>query len=101
MIIYSVTISLDESIEADWLVWMRDKHIRDVMATGYFLGWSFHKLLEPIPEPGTSTYNIQYECATLVQLEAYQKNKAPALQQAHNDRYRDQFIAFRTILDRF
>ena len=36
MIIYNVTVSVEESIKKDWLTWMQDVHIPEVMATGIF-----------------------------------------------------------------
>ena len=36
MIIYNVTINVDESIHSAWLKWMQNKHINDVLATGLF-----------------------------------------------------------------
>ena len=37
MFIYSVTIHIDKSVEKDWLHYMQEKHIGDVLATNYFL----------------------------------------------------------------
>ena len=36
MIIYSVTVSVEKGIHEDWLSWMKETHIPDVMSTGYF-----------------------------------------------------------------
>ncbi|MEM7039335.1 MAG: DUF4286 family protein, partial [Bacteroidota bacterium] len=100
MIIYSVTVSIDEKIEKDWLAWMRVKHIPDVMNTGYFVEAHLQRLVEPQPEPGLATFNIQYAVQSEADLEAYQRDHAPALQKEHTDRYKDRFVAFRTILQR-
>jgi len=37
MIIYSVTVNIDDSVHDEWVTWMKEVHIPDVMATGYFL----------------------------------------------------------------
>ena len=37
MILYNVTISIDTSVEEDWLQWMKEIHIPDVMNTGLFI----------------------------------------------------------------
>lgn len=100
MIIYSVTVSIDPAIEADWKEWMQKVHIPDVMATGYFMASHFQKLLEPKPDPGVATYNIQYECESKAEYNRYQEMAAPALQADHTARYKDKFVAFRTILFR-
>ncbi len=100
MIIYSVTVSIDPAIEADWREWMQKVHIPDVMATGYFTASHFQKLLEPMPEPGVATYNIQYECESKAEYNRYLVHSAPALQAEHAERYQEKYAAFRTILHR-
>jgi hypothetical protein len=99
MIIYSVTVSIESSLANEWLNWMLVRHIPDVMDTGYFARYDVRKLLEPPPEPGHETYNIQYQCRSRDQLEEYQQKEAPRLQQEHKQRYRNRFVAFRSILE--
>ena len=36
MIIYNVTVSIDESVKGEWLDWMKTEHIPEVMACGIF-----------------------------------------------------------------
>jgi hypothetical protein len=100
MIIYSVTVTLDKQIEANWLAWMRTKHIPDVLETGYFEEAHLQRLLDPGPEEGLVTFNIQYHCPSLERYFEYQKIAAPRLQAEHTERYKDQFVAFRTLLQR-
>jgi hypothetical protein len=100
MIIYSVTISIDNAIEPDWVAWMRTKHIPDVVATGHFTEAHLQRLLDPMPEAGQSTFNIQYHCLSLADYETYRESHATRLQQEHAARYKDRFVAFRAILKR-
>lgn len=87
-------------MEEEWLPWMRDVHVPDVMATGFFVGCEIRKLLDPINDPELVTYNFQYECRTMDHLKAYQEKDAARLQADHNERYKDRFVAFRTLLER-
>jgi hypothetical protein len=96
LIIYSVTVSIDGAIEHDWLVWMRDHHIPEVIATGYFVSHSMRRVTEP-SDVERPSYNIEYTCESLEQLQTYQQNHAPALQQDHTERYAGRFSASRTI----
>ena len=32
MIVYSVTVNIENEVHDDWLSWMKNKHIPDVMA---------------------------------------------------------------------
>lgn len=100
MIIYSVTVTLDTAVETDWVAWMRTQHIPDVMETGCFSAAHLQRLLDPEPDPGLATYNIQYECPNMETYEAYRDQFAPQLQYDHTMRYKDRFVAFRTLLRR-
>jgi len=95
MILYNVTVSLDPSIHADWLEWMKSVHIPEVMATGFFVEHRMCKLLID----DEITYAIQYSCESLEKLNEYQEKVAPALQQQHTERYKGKFGAFRTLLE--
>ena len=37
MLLYNVTITVDLDVHDDWVQWMRDTHIPDVMSTGMFI----------------------------------------------------------------
>ena len=97
---FAQNLSLEEAINLEWLDWMQNIHIQDVMATGYFTESYIQQLLDPAPQPGTVTYNIQYLCQSMDDLDAYQENEAARLQQDHNDKFHNQFVAFRTVLKR-
>ncbi len=98
MILYSVTISVDTGIETEWRDWMQFVHIPEVIKTGYFVGYTMQELLDPPPQRGTSTYNVQYQCESMAQYQAYQIDVAKALQKDHQDRYGEKAVAFRTLL---
>lgn len=98
MITYSVTITLDKDVEQDWIAWMRETHIPEVMATGCFKDARLTRLLDPAPEKGTATFNVQYSVENIGVYKRYQDDHAPALQKAHTDRFEGKFVAFRTLL---
>ena len=95
-IIYNVTVNVSDTKHNEWLSWMKEEHIPDVMKTGKFLEHRFCKVLSDDPE-GT-TYSIQYVCENHEILESYMRNDAPALQKDHNDRFEGHVVAFRTLL---
>ena len=37
MVIYNVTLSIDTSVSSEWLAWMRQTHIVEIMKTGCFM----------------------------------------------------------------
>jgi len=98
MIVYNVTVNIDPAIHQEWLNWMLSKHIPEVMATGCFLENKVLRLIKESENEGY-TYAFQYMCESQAKLEYYQKNYSPKLQADHSSRYKDQFVAFRTVLE--
>ncbi len=97
MIIYNVTVKIENSVHDDWLQWMRTTHIPDVLATGKFVENKLCKVL--VDDTDGITYSIQYTCESMELLEKYYEEDAPKLQAEHTERYRDKFVAFRTLLE--
>ena len=98
MILYNVTVSLDEKIESEWLTWMKKEHIPEVMKTEKFFDKKIFRLLSHEQE-GAITYAIQYFAKTQEDIQAYQEEYAGALQAAHDEKFKDKFVAFRTMLE--
>ena len=97
MIIYNVTVKIDHAVQVEWLQWMIDVHIPDVMKTKLFQKHRICRLLEQNESDGIS-YAIQYECESMTDFFTYQKEFATALQVEHSKRYKDKFVAFRTLM---
>ncbi len=97
MILYNVTVSVDESIHQDWLSWMKETHIPDVMATECFIENRMLRMLNE--EEGGITYAIQYIAPSMEIYEKYQREFAPNLQLDVKQRYEGKFAAFRTVLE--
>ncbi|CAN5471512.1 DUF4286 family protein [soil metagenome] len=98
MIIYNVTVNIDHIVAADWLQWMKEVHIPKVLATGMFLENKIFRLVGD-EDSGGVTYAVQYYCESMDLYEEYKDKYAAALQADHKDRYKDQFVAFRTLLE--
>ena len=96
MILYNVTVNVDDDIHDEWLEWMKGVHIPDVMATGLFVD---SKIFRIHSGDVGNTYSIQYFCNTMDDYEKYQGEHAPGLQKEHSEKYKDKFTAFRTILE--
>ncbi len=97
MVIYNVTVKIDTKVHDDWLNWMKAVHVPDVMATGLF---DDHRICRILGEDETEgvTYAIQYHCRDLDTFREYQEKHASRLQTEHRQRFPDQYVAFRTLL---
>lgn len=97
MFIYNVTVSIDNDHAEEWLQWMKAVHIPDVMKTGIFTENRICKVLN-VDDTGT-TYSVQYTCRSMDDYNRYVEEFAPKLQKEHSEKYKEKFIAFRTLLE--
>lgn len=96
MIIYNVTVSIDERVADEWLNWMRNTHIPDVMSTGHFKESRLCRVHGE--EEGGVTYAISYLSYSEDDLNTYQEKHAQKLQAEHMEKFSGKFAAFRTLL---
>ncbi len=97
MIVYNVTVKIDLPVHDEWLKWMTEKHIPDVMATGFFMDNKMFRIMADSEHDGI-TYAIQYFAENFSKYTDYQENAAPALQKEHTEKFKDRFVAFRTLM---
>lgn len=96
MIIYNVTVNIDDSIHNDWLVWIKE-HIPQVLGTGKFEKATLSKVLVE-EDMGGQTYSIQYKSYSREALEAYYREDAEKLRTEGLKKFGDKMLAFRTEL---
>jgi Domain of unknown function (DUF4286) len=97
MIIYNVTINVDESIHDEWLIWIK-AHIPQVLATGKFTDAKLTKVLVDEELEGT-TYSVQYRAKSREDLDNYYKFDADKLRNEGLAKFTDKMLAFRTELE--
>jgi hypothetical protein len=98
MIIYNVTINIHESVHDQWLAWMQQKHIPEILATGKFSSARIVKVLIE-EEMGGTTYSVQYSCENKAILQSYYDEDAPAFRAEGLKLFGDKMLAFRTELE--
>jgi len=98
MIIYNVTINIHESVHDQWLNWMQQKHINEMLATGKFSSAKIVKVLIE-EEMGGTTYSVQYITDSKETLEKYYQEDAPRLREEGLKLFGDKMLAFRTELE--
>jgi hypothetical protein len=96
-VVYSVTIVLQAEIESEWIAWMNEVHIPDVLRTGCFEQCRVYKVLDA--EKEEPTYVMQYHCRSREEYQRYRENFAPALQKDHSNRFAGRFRGSRQLLE--
>lgn len=98
MYIYNVTVHVEPKVENDWLEWMKEVHLPEMIATGKFIEAKLFKVITDQNQGGVS-YATQYLCNSVVEYKAYLKENAATLQQKASDRFGNTILAFRTQLE--
>ncbi|WP_299333460.1 DUF4286 family protein [uncultured Psychroserpens sp.] len=97
MIIYNVTVNIDDTVHAEWLEWMKTEHIPQVLGTGKFDRATLSQVLVE-EDMGGQTYSIQYRSYSREALDAYYREDADKLRQEGLKKFADKMLAFRTEL---
>jgi len=97
MYIYNVTIKVKNEIKTDWLQWLQLEHIPEVLATGCFSTATILQLLEVDDSEGP-TYAVQYHAESKANYNLYINKYASPLRDKSYQKWGDQFIAFRSIM---
>ena len=97
MLLYNVTLIIEDAVADAWLIWMNEEHIPQVMATGKFVS---NRLLKVIDSPNEGvTFCAQYLAENMGEYLDYQENFALDLQNELNEKFKEKFVAFRTLME--
>ncbi|MGG9962032.1 DUF4286 family protein [Ferruginibacter sp. SUN106] len=97
MIVYNVTTKVAAAIQTDWLQWIKEEHIPDIINTGCFTHATVLQLLE-IDDSEGPTYAVQYFADSKSLYNNYMEKHAATMRQKAFDKWGNQFIAFRSLM---
>jgi hypothetical protein len=98
MLLFNETYGIDKDIEAEWLQWMQEKQIPDVLKTGMFDSFKMYKVLHE-QDDGTISYSVQFYAKSIDHIQQYLEVFAPALVDQHRQKFHNRHVAFRTLLE--
>jgi hypothetical protein len=97
MILFNVTIILDEEIHLEWLNWMKTKQIPDIMNTECFLS---NRLLKVVDSPNEGvTYCVQYISDSLEKLNEFRQQHEHLIQANMPAQFNNKLVAFPTVME--
>ena len=97
MILYNVTVSIDYDIHQNWLKWMKEVHVPNVLATGLFIENKIAKI--HAEEEGGISYSIQYLLKSWEDYHNYNNNYSLELQKEYHAAYGNKSVSFITVLE--
>lgn len=98
MYIYNITTNIEASVHNEWLQWMQETHIPEIMATCKFLKAKMSKVLVE-EDMGGITYSVQFTSVDKETLQKYYTEDAARLRDAALKRFPNKFVSFRTELE--
>lgn len=98
MIIYNVTSNVALPVADQWLQWMKEIHIPEVLNTGMFTDYRIVRLLDMDESEGI-TYVVQYIASDKENYQKYIREFAPAIRENLLKQWGEQVISFRTVME--
>lgn len=98
MVLYNVTIKVEKDSAEEWVKWMKEEHMPELMRLGVFVDSKLFRLLD-IDEEDGFTYAAQYFCKDMAAYNTYIEEHAPAMRAKGIDRFKEKFVAFRTLME--
>ncbi len=97
MILFNITIILDDEIHNEWLHWMKTRQIQDVMNTGCFVS---NRLLNVLDSPNEGlTYCVQYISDSLENLNEFKQKHEHIIQANMPEQFNNKLVLFSTVME--
>ena len=98
MIVYNVTVSVENAVVDAWVKWMKEEHMPELMAMGLFTDSRLCRLLEQ-DEVECVTYSAQYTCKSMAEYNTYIDKYATNMREKSFRQFGSSTIAFRTLME--
>ena len=98
MFIYNITIKISWQIQPEWLQWMQEIYVEEVMNTGCFVKYQMVRLLE-IEEDEGPTYALQLYADSSVNYDRYVHEYLPGNERAVYTKWGNNVLFFCTLME--
>lgn len=98
MILYNVTIKVEQKIASEWLQWMLNEHIATAIQTKCFFDYKVVRLLEVDDSEGP-TYAIQFFAESKADYNRYIELHAARIEKNSFEKWGEQFVAFSSVME--
>lgn len=98
MILYNVTTKVDNEIHDEWLKWMQEVHIPDVLKTGMFVEGKICRIITN-KEPDGTSYAVQYLCNNMATFHKYEVQYSKALREDYAAKFAGKYVVYRSMME--
>ena len=99
MFIYNITFNVETQIEAEWLEWMKNEHILDILGTKNFTEHRVLRLINEHPDASGTTYAVQFTATNIADVQQYLANQGAVLQTELMAKFGQKVMSFMTLLE--
>ncbi|MBC7913761.1 MAG: DUF4286 family protein [Pyrinomonadaceae bacterium] len=97
MILYNITVILEETIETEWREWVTNAFIPNALSSNLLVS---HRLLKVIDSPNEGvTYCMQFIADHLESYNQFMNNHAAALLSTHTQQFQNRAVFFSTVME--
>lgn len=98
MKIYNITFIVEDSVQEDWLKWVKETHIKMVLDTCCFSSARFSKICSH-NEPNAKNFSIQFFTEKENGISEYLNNYAPKIKHEIITTFKNKVLFFETEMD--
>ena len=97
MVLYNLTIIIEENIDLEWRNWIRSTFIPKISDTSLFIS---HRILKVLNSPNEGiTYCIQFVAETAAQYDEFVSVHATAIMELHTQQFSNRCVSFSTLME--
>jgi hypothetical protein len=97
MILYNITVIIDDAIESDWLNWINNTFVPEALSSNLLVS---NRILRVLDSPNEGkTYCLQFIADSVQDYQLFQTNHAAALLEAHAQQFKNQSVFFSTTME--
>ena len=100
MILYIVNVTVKKDIQDEWLNWMKEIHIPNVLKTGYFVKADIYNIILPAKSGNEVSFSVQYESESYEKFMSYTVKESKRLQKEHANRFENNVKAERYVIEK-
>ena len=97
MLLYNVTVIIEEKVADHWCDWMKNNHIPQLMDSGCFQSHQMFRIIDS-PNEGVS-FSVQFTVGTERDYESFKNNFEQAFIGEMYAGYPDKLVAFSTVME--
>lgn len=97
MILYNITVIIEEGIETDWLKWINESFIPDALSSNLLVSSRLLKVLDS-PNEGI-TYCLQFIADNIQNYDEFKNLHAAILLDAHTAEFKNKSVFFSSVME--